>query len=387
MPRKSKAEKPAGAKTRYTVRVESHNGAASETALHKAMLAAGFSNEIGVEGRRFVLPKSEYRVLTQRSRGEVPLNQNSIEMAPSTAGARTRAMIRIVNLVAVLAPFAGFVAGAVLLAMWGFSWEQLAVFVAPFLLTSLGITIGFHRLFTHRAFETSKPVQAILAVLGSMAVEGPLFRWVAQHRRHHQCSDREGDPHSPHVDHDMSTWRGLLGGLWNAHMGWLFNADLPGLGRYIGDLRKSRMLRTLSATFPLWVALGLLIPAALGGLLTMSWSGAVLGFLWGGLARVFLVHHVTWSINSICHVWGSRPYETGDQSRNNAVFGVLALGEGWHNNHHAFPTSAKHGLRWWQIDLSYWIIATMKALGLAWRVKIPADHVLRSKLRHAPASA
>jgi stearoyl-CoA desaturase (delta-9 desaturase) len=298
---------------------------------------------------------------------------------------RPWAVVRIVNLVAVLAPFAGFVAGAVLLGLWGFHWEQLIVFGVPFVLTSLGITVGFHRLFTHRSFETTPVVQAALAICGSMAVEGPLFRWVAHHRRHHQCSDREGDPHSPHAAHDCTTWRGLLGGFWNAHMGWLFSPDMPGLGRYVGDLRRSRMLRVLSATFPLWVALGLLIPTVVGGLLTMSWTGALLGFLWGGLARVFFTHHITWSINSVCHLWGSRPFHTDDESRNNAIFGMLALGEGWHNNHHAFPSSARHGLRWWQVDPSYWTILLLARCGLAWRVRVPEPALIAAKRRAEPA--
>jgi len=256
---------------------------------------------------------------------------------------------------------------------------QFAVFGVPFVLTSFGVTVGYHRLFTHRSFETSRPVMWMFAVFGSMAVEGPLFRWVATHRRHHQLSDVEGDPHSPHLRED--TFTGMLYGLWHAHAGWLFQPEIPGLARYIGDLRKDHMLRRISATFPMWVGLGLLIPTVLGGLLTQSWSGALIGFLWGGLARIFLVHHITWSINSVCHLWGGRPYETGDHSRNNVVFGVIGLGEGWHNNHHAFPNSARHGLKWWQLDISYILIRTMAVLGLAWKVNIPAQEVRNRKRR------
>jgi stearoyl-CoA desaturase (delta-9 desaturase) len=163
----------------------------------------------------------------------------------------------------------------------------------------------------------------------------------------------------------------MLRGLWHAHVGWVFRPDPPNLSRYVKDLRQSGLLRMASALFPLWVAIGLLLPAALGGLLTGGWMGALLGLLWGGLARIFLVHHVTWSVNSVCHLWGHRPFRTNDYSRNNFLFGILALGEGWHNNHHAFPTSARHGLRWWQIDVSYWVIRALALLRLAWSVGLP----------------
>jgi stearoyl-CoA desaturase (delta-9 desaturase) len=203
-----------------------------------------------------------------------------------------------------------------------------------------------------------------------MAVQGPMLKWVALHRRHHQHSDTPEDPHSPH--HHGRGVLGLLRGAWHAHIGWFFDRDPEDLPRYVPDLRKSRALRVASALFLLWVALGLLIPAVLGGLLTLSWAGVWTGLIWGGLVRVFLVHHVSWSVNSACHLWGLRPYRSDDQSRDNVVFGVLALGEGWHNTHHAFPTSARHGLRWWQVDASYWVIRALALLGLAWDVRLPS---------------
>src|SRR5439155_1693288 len=212
-------------------------------------------------------------------------------------------------------------------------------------------------------------VQFLLGVFGSMAVEGPLLEWVAMHRRHHQHSDQPDDPHSPY--HQGRGVLGFVRGIWHAHLGWIFDPDPPNLDRYVKDLRQSGGLRTVSALSPLWVAIGLLIPAALGGLLTRTWTGALFGLVWGGLARIFLVHHVTWSINSVCHLWGQRPYRSNDQSRDNFVFGVLGLGEGWHNTHHAFPTSARHGLRWWQIDVSYWVIRVLALLRFAWNVKVP----------------
>lgn len=286
---------------------------------------------------------------------------------------------RLINLGLVVIPFVGLVAAIVLL--WGvaLSWTHLAVFGGMYLLTVFGVTVGYHRYFTHRSFKTWKPIAVCLAVLGSMAVQGPVLNWVADHRRHHQHSDDEGDPHSPKT-HGSGVW-GMLRGMWHAHMGWMFEATPADRDRYVGDLKKDRVIRWIDRLFPLWAVLGLLVPAALGGLLTMSWVGVLLGFIWGGLVRVFFVHHVTWSVNSICHFWGAKPFNTGDESRNNAVFGVLAMGEGWHNNHHAFPTSARHGLRWWQLDASYVVIWVMSKIGLAWDVRVPSPARVAMKRR------
>jgi stearoyl-CoA desaturase (delta-9 desaturase) len=303
--------------------------------------------------------------------------RNLATFSHEAASARISLGMWVVNLVAVVAPFLGLVAAAISLWGRGFSWVNLGLLLGMYALTALGITVGFHRLFSHRAFETNRVIQFLLAALGSMAAEGPLLKWVALHRCHHQYSDQPDDPHSPH-QHGRSL-RGLLRGLWHAHVGWVFEADPSDLPRYVKDLSQSRLLRTASALFPLWVAIGLLIPAALGALLTGTWMGAVFGLLWGGLARIFLVHHVTWSVNSVCHLWGCRPFRTNDHSRNNFLFGVLALGEGWHNNHHAFPTSARHGLRWWQIDMSYWVIRALALLGLARKVVLPARRLLTTR--------
>jgi len=250
-----------------------------------------------------------------------------------------------------------------------------------YLATSLGVSVGFHRLFTHRSFETVRPVKLVLGILGSMAVQGPLLKWVATHRRHHQHSDAEGDPHSPHLH-----GRGIpavMRGLWHAHIGWMFKADACDLNRYLTDLAQDSAIRRVSALFPLWVTAGLLIPTVLGGLLTGTWTGALLGFLWAGLVRIFLVHHVTWSINSVCHLWGGRPFRSHDESRNNFIFGLLGMGEGWHNNHHAFPTSARHGLEWWQVDVTWLVIRLLKALRLAWKIRLPMGDVLAAKPRFA----
>jgi stearoyl-CoA desaturase (delta-9 desaturase) len=283
----------------------------------------------------------------------------------------------VAYLIAVIVPFLGLVAAVTLLWGRGMSWVELGLLLGMYVLTGLGITVGYHRLFTHRSFETQGAVKFILAALGSMAFQGPLLEWVALHRLHHQHSDAPDDPHSPH--HQGRGLFGLLRGMWHAHMGWFLTSGAQNLSHYVQDLRQSAAVRVANALFPVWVLAGLLIPAGLGGLLTGTWMGALFGLLWGGLARIFLVHHVTWSVNSVCHLWGRRPYPGADHSRNNLVFGVLALGEGWHNNHHAFPTSARHGLHWWQVDVSYLVIRGLALLGLAWQVKLPAPQRLAAQ--------
>ncbi len=284
---------------------------------------------------------------------------------------------RLTTLIGVVTPLAGLVTAIVLFWGWGFRWTDFGLLVGMYIATAFGITVGFHRLFTHKSFETTPIVKFILAVLGCMAIEGPMLRWVAMHRRHHQHSDDVADPHSPH--HHGSGIKGAFMGLMHAHVGWIFEKHPDDLDRYVVDLNKDPVLRRTSKAWWVWGAVGLMLPALLGGLIGMSWMGVLLGFLWGGLARVFLVHHVTWSINSVCHLWGTRPYDSGDESRNNFVFGLLGMGEGWHNNHHAFPTSARHGLRWWQIDISYYVIKAMEAVGLAWKIRLPDPERMAGK--------
>ena len=286
---------------------------------------------------------------------------------------------RVVNLIGILLPFCGIVWAMAYSWGWGFGWVELALLVGMYLLTGLGVTVGFHRLFAHKSFSTGPVVTSVLAILGSMSVEGSLLKWVSFHRCHHQHSDHEEDPHTPH-GHGSGVV-GVVKGFWNAHAGWLLKRSGEGLNRYTPDLQRSKLVRRLSALFPVWVLLSLLIPTVLGGLITLSWSGALLGFLWGGLVRIALVHHITWSVNSVCHLWGTRPFRSRDESRNNPVVGVLAFGEGWHNNHHAFPTSARHGLRWWQFDASWIVIWVMARLGLVWNVRVPAAERMEAMRR------
>ena len=224
-------------------------------------------------------------------------------------------------------------------------------------------------------------VRAILGITGSMAVQGPLLDWVATHRLHHQHSDDDHDPHSPHT-HGKGFW-GVLKGAYYSHIGWFFRGEPKHMERYVRDLKADAVVRWVSKLFSVWVTLGLLIPAVIALAITGTWTGAALGFIWGGLVRVFLVHHVSWSVNSVCHLWGARPFRSHDHSRNNAIFGVLAMGEGWHNTHHAFPTSARHGLRWWEFDASYLVIRTLGLLGLATAIKVPAPDRVAAK-RNTP---
>lgn len=295
---------------------------------------------------------------------------------------------RLINLIAVLVPPAALVLAVVML--WGRAadWVSLGLLLGMTLLTTLGVTIGFHRLCTHRSFHTPAAVRFLFAAAGSMAVQGPVITWCAEHRRHHLHADTKNDPHSPHMGEHGSWGDGLwatIRGAFHAHVGWLFGPRSRGLGRYSKDLRRDPVLVAVDRQFPLWVLAGLLLPAVIGGAITQSWRGAVLGLLWGGFVRVLVVHHVTWSVNSICHLWGTRPYDSGDESRNNAILGYIGLGEGWHNNHHAFPSSARHGLRWWELDASYWIICALGWVGLARDIRTPKSERITQRRRGARA--
>lgn len=224
--------------------------------------------------------------------------------APLVSDARATLTVRVSTLLCVLLPFIGFGVAIVHFWGWGITWVDLGLLSVMYLATGMGITLGYHRLFTHRAFETFAAIRVLLAILGSMSVQGPLLRWVATHRKHHQHSDGAEDPHSPHCY--GGGFLGVVRGWWFAQVGWMFLPELEDLDRYAGDLHRDKLMRRVSGLFGLWVALGLLIPFVIGGLATGTWTGAGLGVLWGGLVRVFLVHHVTFSVNSVCHLWGTR---------------------------------------------------------------------------------
>jgi stearoyl-CoA desaturase (delta-9 desaturase) len=247
-------------------------------------------------------------------------------------------------------------------------WSDVAVFLIMYLLTGLGVTVGFHRHLTHRAFKAKRWVRGGLAIMGSMAIEGPVTAWVADHRKHHAFADKEGDPHSPHVGHEGGL-RGALTGLFHAHVGWLFIHTHRGAKqRYAPDLIKDPLIRWVDRTFLLWVLAGLLMAWVLGFLIGGTIEAAWTGLLWGGGVRMLVVHHVTYSINSLCHFFGEKRYPTDDHSRNLLWLALPTLGESWHNNHHAFPTSAAHGLRRRDIDPSAAVIRGLERLGLVWDV-------------------
>jgi stearoyl-CoA desaturase (delta-9 desaturase) len=246
--------------------------------------------------------------------------------------------------------------------------SDLIVFAIVYFLTGFGITIGFHRLLTHRSFKTHPWMRGVFAALGSAAIEGPVVSWVADHRKHHACSDHEGDPHSPHVGHG-SGWKGALRGFFHAHLGWIFiHTQRGNKERFAPDLLADPVVSFVNRTFFLWAIVGLLVPFGLGFAIGGDLGAALTGLLWGGAVRIFLLHHVTYSINSLCHIFGRQAFETSDESRNLAWLAVPTMGESWHNNHHAFPTSAVHGLGRWQFDLSALVIWGLEKSGLIWDV-------------------
>jgi stearoyl-CoA desaturase (delta-9 desaturase) len=276
---------------------------------------------------------------------------------------------KIVNLIGVGTPPLCVVAAIVLLWNRAIGPLELSLMAGFYIVTALGITLGFHRMFTHRAFKASRPFRAVVAVLGSMAVEGSVITWVADHRKHHAFTDIEGDPHSPHL-----AGPGLVGaikGLWHAHVGWLFESvGTADRERFAPDLVTDRALQVVDKLFFLWVSLGLIIPFALGWIIGGGVGTALTALLWGGLVRVFLLHHVTWSINSVCHFFGRKRFDIEDESRNVFWLAPFSMGEAWHHNHHAFPTSAFHGLRFWErvSDPTGLVITLLEKVGLVWDV-------------------
>jgi stearoyl-CoA desaturase (Delta-9 desaturase) len=292
--------------------------------------------------------------------------------APTTAtlGGETQSRREQVALALfILVPFAALIAAVPV--AWGgwLGWTDVAIAVPMYFLTCGGVTVGFHRGFTHRSFKPNRPVKIALAVLGSMAIQGPVVRWVADHRKHHKFSDKDSDPHSPwkYGDTVGALWKGL----WHAHMGWLFDEEQTPQDKFAPDIMKDRDIVVVSRLFWLWTLTSLLLPPLVGGLVTMSWQGALTAFFWGSLVRVSLLHHVTWSINSICHTVGERPFLSRDKSGNVWWLAVLSMGESWHNLHHAEPTSARHGVLRGQVDSSARVIWLLEKAGWVDDVRWP----------------
>ena len=284
-------------------------------------------------------------------------------------------------------PFAGFLAAVVLLWNLAVNWTDLILLAVLYVLCGFGITVGFHRMLTHQAFEAVPPLKFLLLMFGSMAIQGSAITWAVDHRQHHAHSDKEGDPHSPH--HGFAGGiGGQLRGLLHAHMGWMFvHPPAESRDRLGRDLVDDPMISFFDRTFLFWSVMSFLVPFGLGYALTGTWRGALTGLLWGGLVRLFLNHHITWSVNSICHFFGRRPFAAYDQSTNNWLLAIPSLGEAWHHNHHVFPTSAFHGLSWRQVDISGWLIAGWEKLGLVRNVRRVSPEQMARKLARAQQAA
>ena len=307
--------------------------------------------------------------LAQPVNADTPADENYV----SNTMRVTIAIFIIIPLLAVIA--------AIPLAWGGFvGWSDLVIVVLFWAITAGGITVGFHRFFTHGSFKTNRFMKYVLGIAGSLALEGSLSQWVADHRKHHQFSDEEGDPHSPW--RFGTTKRAVAKGLYWSHVGWLFSEEQTDPEKYAPDIANDPDVQRISRAFPLIVTISMLAPAVLGGLLTWSWMGALTGFFWGSLVRIALVHHVTWSINSICHVFGNRPFNSRDLSSNVWWLAIPAMGESWHSLHHAEPTSARHGVFKGQVDISASIIRGMEKTGLATDVRWPKRERLMRKLNN-----
>jgi stearoyl-CoA desaturase (delta-9 desaturase) len=304
---------------------------------------------------------------------------------PLTEGPQDRAILIALYFFVVVPFLAVFAAVPIAWGGW-LSWTDIGIAAVFYLFSGLGITVGFHRYFTHSSFKAKRWLRVTLAIAGSLAIEGNIIQWVADHRRHHAFSDQEGDPHSP--------WRfgtgflALTKGLWFAHMGWMFSRELSNRERFAPDLLADKDIKRVDDLFPVWVIISTLGPALAGGLITMSWTGALTAFFWAGVVRIGLLHHVTWSINSVCHVYGERPFEVrnGDKASNFWPLAIISMGESWHNLHHADPTCARHGVLRGQVDISARVIWIFEKTGAAFDVKWPRPERLAAKMVKAASS-
>ena len=260
------------------------------------------------------------------------------------------------------------------------SITDLVVMAVLYVLTTLGVTAGFHRLFAHRSYKATAPLKAFLGIFGCMAAQGTLVYWVATHRRHHQYSEGDGDPHSPYTFEGEDL--GKLRGLWHSHLGWMLDSKMTNTVKFAKDLIRDPLIARVNSLYMLWIVLGLVIPAVIGGLAQMSWAGALTGLLWGGFVRMFFAHHAMWTSGSTAHIFGTRPFKTRDKSTNNGLLAVPNLGEAWHNNHHAFPSSAMFGLNWWQLDIGGLFIKGCAAVGLASDIRRPTPAMIEEKKIH-----
>ncbi len=304
--------------------------------------------------------------------------ERSNRQTPTLTDGRRSTFEHVMLYFFVIAPFLAVLAAVPVAWGWGLSWHDIVLFFAFYIVSGLGVTMGFHRLFTHGSFKARRGLKIALALAGSASVQGPIIRWVADHRRHHAFSDREGDPHSP--------WRygettaAVAKGLWHAHTGWLFDREKTNKARFAPDLVKDKDVSAIHKYFPLVLLATLGLPALVGGLWAWSWTGALSALFWAGFIRIFVLHHVTWSVNSICHTIGERPFVARDKSANFWPLAIPSFGESWHNSHHADPTSARHGLLRGQLDSTARTIWFAEKLGWAYDVRWPSPERIQSKL-------
>ncbi|WP_051110614.1 acyl-CoA desaturase [Longispora albida] len=309
---------------------------------------------------------------------QVAADQQQSGPKPLTDGTQSGGVLAGLWAVVVL-PFVALLAAVPIAWGWGLGWADIAIAVVMYFLAGFGITIGFHRYLTHGSFKAQRWLRVALAVAGSMAIQGSPTQWVADHRRHHQYSDLEGDPHSP-WRYGPTFW-GLMKGLFHAHVGWLFHRELSNQKRFAPDLVADKDIRRVDSLFLPLIGVSVLLPAVAGGLVTWSWQGALSAFFWAGLVRIGLLHHTTWAINSICHVYGERPFEMrdGDRATNFWPLALLSMGESWHNLHHADPTSARHGVDKGQLDMSARLIWMFEKFGWVSQVRWPKAERLDAK--------
>jgi stearoyl-CoA desaturase (delta-9 desaturase) len=308
--------------------------------------------------------------LDETSGGAAPPNKGA---KPVTVGTRGN-YVQLGVYVFILVPFAALIAAIPLAWGWGLTWVDVILAVVMFELTGHGVTIGYHRFFTHGSFKAKRPLKVALAIAGSMSVQGPPIIWVADHRRHHAFSDKEGDPHSPWLFGTGPI--AIAKGFWHSHMGWLFDRDITNKERFAPDLMADKDIVKVNDLFAVWTTVTFLLPALAGGLITWSWWGAVTAFFWAGLVRVAVLHHVTWSTNSICHMIGDRPFVSRDKAANVWPLAILSFGESWHNLHHADPTCARHGVKKGQIDTSARMIWLFEKFGWVHSVRWPTPQRL-----------
>ncbi len=311
--------------------------------------------------------------MTTAIEAAAPSPSTTADPKPVLAGQRT-ALHHVLIYIFVIAPMLALLVAVPVAWGWGVGWHDLALLGAFYLLGCLGITVGYHRHFTHKSFKARPWLRVMMAISGSLAVQGSVIHWVADHRRHHAYSDKEGDPHSPWLFGTSPL--AVAKGFWHSHMGWLFDRDETNAQRFVPDLLADRAIRRVDRNFAWLVTASLLLPAVLGGLITWSWVGVITGFFWGGLVRLAVLHHVTWSINSICHMLGNQPFASRDRSRNFWPRALLSMGESWHNLHHADPTCARHGVLRGQIDISARLIWIFERFGWVHEVRWPTSQRL-----------